>query len=132
MTVLKKLLGAFFLIAGVTKIVPLLGYGYGFGGTVWFVDSMGYPMASTLVILAIIAEIAGGVALLAPRFMDLCVLRQRLAAYGLAVFTVIATVMFHVPGVAGETFVPELTQVMKNIIIIAALYAVGRSIKQTA
>ena len=54
MKTLKKVLGAFFVIFGITKIVPVLGFGYGFGGTAWFVgDLMGYPMATTLVTLAI-------------------------------------------------------------------------------
>ena len=133
MTVLKKVLGAFFLIFGITKIVPVMGIGYGFDGTAWFVgEAMGYPMASTLVTLAIIAEIAGGVALLMPRWTGMCHMRQRYAAYGLAVFTAIATVMFHLPGVGGETLNPEFNNVMKNIVIIAALWAVGRNIKQTA
>ena len=133
MLVLKKVLGAFFLLAGITKIVPVLGYGYGFGGTAWFVgDLMGYPMATTLVTLAIVAEIVGGLALLFPQFTGNCHIRQRYAAYGLAAFTVLATVMFHVPMVGGESLNAEFTAVLKNIVIIAALWAVGRNIKQTA
>ena len=133
MKTLKKVLGAFFLLAGITKIVPVLGYGYGFGGTAWFVgDLMGYPMATTLVTLAIIAEIAGGLALLVPQFTGNCHIRQRYAAYGLAAFTALATLMFHVPMVGGESLNTEMTAVLKNIVIIAALWAVGRNIKQIA
>ena len=126
MTVLKKVLGAFFLLAGINKII-------GYGGTVYYVgEMMGYPYASLLVMAAIVAEVAGGIALLAPRFMDLCVLRQRLAAYGLLTFTALATLMFHVPGMAGETFDAEMVHVMKNIVVMAALFAVGRNITKSA
>ena len=126
MTVLKKVLGAFFLLAGINKIMA-------YGGTVYYVgEMMGYPYASYLVMAAIVAEVVGGIALLAPRFMDLCVLRQRLAAYGLLAFTAIATLMFHVPGMAGETFDAEMVHVMKNIVVMAALWAVGRNITKSA
>jgi uncharacterized membrane protein YphA (DoxX/SURF4 family) len=133
MKTLKKVLGAFFVIFGITKIVPVMGIGYGFGGTAWFVgDLMGYPMATTLVTLAIIAEIAGGLALLVPQFTGNCHIRQRYAAYGLAAFTALATVMFHLPMLGGESLNPEFNNIIKNIVIIAALWAVGRNIKQTA
>ena len=126
MTILKKILGAFFLLAGINKIMA-------YSGTVYYVgEMMGYPYASSLVMAAIVAEVVGGLALLLPRFMNLCVLRQRIGAYGLLAFTALATVMFHVPGMAGETFDAEMVHVMKNIVVIAALWAVGRNIKQTA
>ena len=126
MTVLKKVLGAFFLLAGINKIMA-------YGGTVYYVgEMMGYPYASILVALAIAAEVVGGLALLVPQWMSLCALRQRIGAYGLLAFTALATVMFHVPGMAGETFDAEMVHVMKNIVIIAALWAVGRNIKQIA
>lgn len=126
MTTLKKVLGAFFLLAGINKIMA-------YGGTVYYVgEMMGYPYASLLVMAAIVAEVVGGIALLAPRFMDLCALRQRLAAYGLLAFTALATLMFHVPGLAGETFDAELVHVMKNIVVMAALFAVGRNITKSA
>ena len=129
MTVLKKVLGAFFLLAGINKIM-------GYSGTVYYVgEMMGYPYASLLVMAAIVAEVAGGIALLMPRIpalKNLCVLRQQVAAYGLLVFTALATVMFHVPGMAGETFDAEMVHVMKNVVVIAALWAVGRSVTKSA
>ena len=130
MKLLRYALGLFFVIFGITKIIPLAGFGYGFGGTVWFVgEAMGYPAASFIVTIAVIVEIALGLALLLPQFNQRCHVRQRLAAYGLGLFTILATLMFHLPGVSGETLTPELTNVLKNLVIVAALFAVGNEVK---
>lgn len=133
MQILRQALGLFFIIFGITKIVPVLGFGYGFGGTAWFVGTaMGYPFATLFVLAAIAIEIGLGLALLWPQITATCVTRQQYAAYGLALFTIAATLLFHVPMVGGEVLTAELTNVLKNIIIIVALYAVGKEIKQTA
>lgn len=126
MNLLKQTLGLFFVIFGITKIIPIFGFGYGFGGTAWFVGTaMGYPFATLLVAAAITIEIVLGLALLLPNInTDI----QKYAAYGLAAFTALATLMFHVPLVGGETLTTELTAVLKNLVIIAGLYAVGKEI----
>jgi len=123
MNILRQALGLFFVIFGVTKIIPVLGFGYGFAGTAGFVAFMGYPAASLLVLAAIVVEIGLGLLLLVPKLFENS---YRYAAYGLAVFTALATIMFHVPLVGGETLTTELTAVLKNLIVIAALYTVGK------
>jgi hypothetical protein len=37
--------------------------------------------------------------------------------------------MFHLPGVGGETLTPEFTQVLKNAVAMAALWAVSTTAK---
>jgi uncharacterized membrane protein YphA (DoxX/SURF4 family) len=137
MQILRQALGLFFIIFGITKIIPVLGFGYGFGGTVWFVGTaMAYPLATVLVLAAIVVEIVLGLVLLAPQLLTHVepLLKtdssniQKYAAYGLAAFTALATLMFHVPLVGGETLTTELTSVLKNLVIIAGLYAVGKEI----
>jgi len=131
MNQLRIALSLFFILFGITKIIPLFGFGYGFDGTVWFVgEAMGYStLASFMVVMAIIFEIALGVGLLMPQMNSNCAWRQRVSAYGLAVFTGIATLLFHVPLIAGETLTPELTNSLKNLIIISALVTVGNNIE---
>ena len=124
MNILTKIICAFFVIFGITKIIPVLGFGYGFAGTVGFVASLGYPFAAALVIAAIIAEIALGlILLLRPAGST----EVKYAAYGLLVFTILATLMFHVPFIGGETLTAELTATLKNVVTAAALWAVAKT-----
>ena len=124
MNILTKIIGAFFVIFGITKIIPVLGFGYGFAGTVGFVASLGYPFAAALVIAAIIAEIALGlILLLRPAGST----EVKYAAYGLLVFTILATLMFHVPFIGGETLTAELTATLKNVVTAAALWAIAKT-----
>lgn len=124
MNILTKILGAFFVIFGITKIIPVLGFGYGFAGTVGFVASLGYPFAAALVAAAIAAElILGLILLLRPANSK----EVKYASYGLLLFTVAATAMFHVPFIGGATLVPELTTALKNVVVAAALWAVARA-----
>lgn len=53
----RLLLAALFLPAGISKIT-------GFAGTVGYIASVGLPMASVGAVLAILAEVGGGIALL--------------------------------------------------------------------
>jgi uncharacterized membrane protein YphA (DoxX/SURF4 family) len=127
MRLLQQTLGLFFVIFGITKIIPILGFGYGFGGTVWFVGTaMGYPFAPFLVLAAIIVEILLGLLLLLKSSDQNSAIIQKYAAYGLLAFTLLATLLFHVPLIGGETFTTELTAVLKNLVIMVALYAVGK------
>lgn len=125
MQILRQALGLFFVIFGVTKLIPVLGFGYGFAGTVGFVASLGYPAAALLVAAAVAVEIGLGLALLLPKDL-ITETAQKYAAYGLAAFTVLATAMIHIPFVGGETLTPELTTTLKNLVIVAALFAVGK------
>jgi uncharacterized membrane protein YphA (DoxX/SURF4 family) len=123
MNILTKILGAFFVIFGITKIIPILGFGYGFAGTVGFVTMLGYPFAAGLVAAAIILEIALGLALL---LRPLGSNEVKYAAYGLLAFTVLATLMFHVP-LIGTAVTVELTAILKNAVVAAALWAVAQT-----
>jgi uncharacterized membrane protein YphA (DoxX/SURF4 family) len=121
MNILSKILGAFFVIFGITKLVPVLGFGYGFAGTVGFVTMLGYPFAAALVSAAIILEIVAGLTLLL-RPVDSKEVKY--AAYALLAFTLLATAMFHIPLVAAEAITPEMTAILKNAVVAAALWAI--------
>ena len=77
----RLLLAALFLPAGLAKLT-------GFAGTVGYVSSVGLPMPQVAAIVALVIEIAGGLALVAGY-------RTRLAAIVLAAFTLVASVFFH-------------------------------------
>ena len=101
-------LAALFLPAGLSKIT-------GFEGTVGYINSVGLPLASLGAVLAIVIEVAGGLALLAGY-------RVRLAALVLALFTLVASVFFHafwaVP--ADQAFMQQLL-FFKNIAVVGGL-----------
>jgi uncharacterized membrane protein YphA (DoxX/SURF4 family) len=125
MNILTKILGAFFVIFGITKIIPIFGFGYGFAGTAGFVAMLGYPFAAALVVAAIVLEIALGLTLLL-RPTDSKEVKY--ASYGLLAFTLIATLMFHIPLVGGEVITNEMTAILKNAVVAAALWAIGKNI----
>lgn len=104
----RLLLALLFIPAGVSKIG-------GFEGTVGYIASVGLPLASVGAALAIVVEIAGGLALLAG-------LATRTAALTLAAFTLVASVFFHafwsMP--ADQVFVNQL-MFFKNLAIIGGL-----------
>lgn len=101
-------LAALFLPAGLSKIS-------GFGGTVGYIESVGLPLASLGAVIAIIVEVAGGAALTAGFF-------TRTAAIVLAIFTLLASVLFHaywaVP--ADQAFMQQLL-FYKNIAVVGGL-----------
>lgn len=101
-------LAALFLPAGLSKISS-------FEGTVGYIGSVGLPLASLGAVLAIVIEVAGGLALIAGY-------RVRLAALVLAVFTLVATVIFHafwaVP--ADQAFMQQL-MFFKNVAVVGGL-----------
>lgn len=115
----RVLAGAFFLYAGVMKIV-------GFAGTVGWIAFVGYPYPEVLAVAAIVLEIVGGVALLANRYVEP-------ASYALAAFTVLAGVMFHqFWSAAPEMAANETNHFLKNIVIAAGLLLVGQVSKEKA
>jgi len=101
-------LAALFLPAGFSKIT-------GFSGTVGYIEAMGLPFATMAALVAILVEVLGGAALIAGLF-------TRASAIVLAVFTVVATVIFHaywaVP--AEQTFMQQLL-FYKNIAVVGGL-----------
>ena len=104
----RLLLALLFLPAGINKIT-------GFAGTVGYIASVGLPLPTLGAIIALVVEIAGGLALIAG-------FGTRFAALGLAVFTLVASFFFHaywaVP--AAQQFVTQLL-FMKNMAVVGGL-----------
>jgi len=104
----RVLMAALFLPAGVSKIA-------GFAGTVGYIASKGVPLPEAAAIIAIIVEVGGGLALILG-------FKTRWAALAIALFTLIATFMFHnywtLP--ADQQMVQQL-MFMKNIAVIGGL-----------
>lgn len=104
----RLLLALLFVPAGISKIG-------GFAGTAGYIASKGLPLPEVGAALAIVLEIVGGLAL-AVGF------GTRLAALALALFTLVATVIFHnfwgVP--ADQAFVQQL-MFYKNIAVVGGL-----------
>ena len=108
----RILLAALFIPAGISKIV-------GFEGTVGYIASVGLPLATLAAITAIVVELIAGLALLVGY-------RIKLAAMILAVFTLVATVLFHnfwaMP--ADQAYMQQL-MFMKNIAVVGGLLMVA-------
>lgn len=104
----RLLLASLFLPAGVSKIT-------GFAGTVGYMGSKGLPLAALGAVIAIVVEVGGSLALIAG-------FKTRLAALALALFTLVATVVFHnfwaVP--VDQSMVQQL-MFFKNIAVIGGL-----------
>jgi len=108
----RILLAALFIPAGISKIV-------GFEDTVGYIASVGLPLATLAAITAIVVELIAGLALLVGY-------RIKLAAVILAVFTLVATVLFHnfwaMP--ADQAYMQQL-MFMKNIAVVGGLLMVA-------
>ncbi len=104
----RFLMAFLFLPAGIGKI-------FGFAGTVGYIGAMGLPAPTLAAIAAILIEVVGGAALVLGFY-------TRFAAIALAVFTLIASVVFHafwaVP--ADQAFMTQLL-FTKNIAVIGGL-----------
>lgn len=107
----RILLALMFVLAGWSKIG-------GFEGTVGYIGSKGLPLPQLLAIGTIVLEIAAGIALVIGY-------KARWAAAALAVFTVLATVLFHDfwAAPAGQQRVQYLF-FMKNVAVIGGLLMV--------
>jgi putative oxidoreductase len=108
----RILIAALFIPAGISKIG-------GFEGTVGYIASVGLPLATFGAIVAILVEVLAGAALLAGY-------RTKQAALVLALFTLVATVVFHnfwaMP--ADQAFMQQL-MFMKNIAVVGGLLAIA-------
>ncbi|MEY4654091.1 MAG: hypothetical protein RI884_2672 [Pseudomonadota bacterium] len=111
-------LAALFLPAGLSKII-------GFEGTVGYIGSVGLPLATVAAVIAIVVEVGGALALVTGY-------RVRPAALILALFTLVATVIFHafwaVP--AEQAFTQQLmffknVGVMGGLLVLASQAPVG-------
>jgi len=104
----RLLLALLFLPAGISKIG-------GFAGTAGYIASKGLPLPEAGAAIAILVEVLGGLALIAG-------FGTRLAALVLALFTLVATFIFHnywgVP--ADQAFVQQL-MFNKNIAVVGGL-----------
>ena len=77
----RILLSAIFILSGVSKLAaPAMMVGY--------ISSVGLPLPQVALVLAIIVEVGGGLALIAGY-------RTRLVAAGLALFSVVTALAFH-------------------------------------
>lgn len=99
---------ALFLPAGWSKLT-------GFEATVGYIESVGLPLATLAALIAIFIEVVGGIAILLGYF-------SRASALGLALFTLVASVLFHPywAVAADQAFVQQLL-FMKNIAIVGGL-----------
>ena len=104
----RLLIAALFLPAGLSKIT-------GFEGTVGYIGSMGLPAPALGAVIAIAVEVLGGLALIVGW-------QTRIAAIVLALFTLVASVIFHAywAAPAEQAFVVQLL-FFKNIAVIGGL-----------
>ena len=104
----RLLLALLFLPAGISKIG-------GFAGTAGYIASKGLPMPSVAAVIAIIVEVAGGLALMAG-------FGTRWAALALAAFTVVATFLFHnFWAMPAEQVMVQQLMFFKNIAVVGGL-----------
>lgn len=104
----RLLMALLFLPAGISKIA-------GFAGTVGYIASKGVPLPEVAAIIAIIVEVAGGIALILG-------FKTRWAALALAAFTLVATVMFHnYWTLPAEQQMMQQLMFMKNIAVVGGL-----------
>lgn len=110
----RILIVALFLPAGLSKLT-------GFEGAVGYFESLDMAIPTLGVIVAIIAEVAGGVALLVG-------FQTRIVAILLAVFTLAATIIGHAywAAPADAAFIAQLL-FFKNIAVIGGLLVLASS-----
>ena len=102
----RFLLALMFVMAGFSKIT-------GFAGTVGYISSKGMPAAEVLAVLTILLEIGGGLALMFGW-------RARWAALALALFTLLASLVFH-----SFWAVPEAQKMMQQLLFMKNISVVG-------
>ena len=106
--VARLLLALMFVLAGLSKLA-------GLEGTAAYIGSAGLPMPGVLALATAVLEIVGGVALAIGY-------QARIGALALALFTVVASVLFHnfwaVP--ADQAYVQQL-MFMKNLAVAGGL-----------
>ena len=104
----RALLALIFIIAGTMKI-------FGFAGTVGYIASVGLPMPEVVAVLTIVLEVGAGLALLVG-------FHARTAAWVLALFTLLATVLFH-RNLADQM---QMTLALKNLAMLGGLLYVAK------
>lgn len=107
----RILLAAIFIISGFGKIT-------GFEGTAGFMASYGMPMASVLLVGAIVLELGGGLSVLLGY-------KAKWGALALIVFTIPATLVFHAFWSVDESQqMVQQIMFMKNLAIMGGLFYV--------
>ena len=100
----RVLLGLLFVLSGTGKI-------FGFDGTVAYIAAKGLPLPQIVAVLTLCVELGGGLMLVFGLF-------TRPAAFGLAVFTVLAALIFHNFWAATEAMrMGQQTHFLKNLSI---------------
>lgn len=102
----RILLALMFVTSGFDKLT-------GFDGTVGYIASRGLPMASVVAVLTILVELVGGLAIVFGLY-------TRWAALALAIFTLLAAVIFH-----NFWAVPEAQKMMEQISFLKNLSVAG-------
>jgi putative oxidoreductase len=114
----RILIGAIFIMSGIAKLTDT-------SGTVAHMEGAGIPAANVLALVAGLAEVAGGLALVFG-FLT------RLAALGLILFMIPTTLVFHGFWMfEGQEQKMQMIQFMKNLAIIgglATVFAFGPSL----
>jgi putative oxidoreductase len=106
----RLLLAVLFLPAGLSKIS-------GFSGTVGYIGSVGLPLPELAAAVAIVVEVGGALALILG-------FGTRFAALALAVFTLVATVVFHnFWAVPAEQVMVQQLMFFKNVGVVGGLLA---------
>jgi putative oxidoreductase len=104
----RLLLALLFVPAGFSKIS-------GFAGTVGYIQSGGLPAPQLAAVVAILVEVVGGLALVAG-------FGTRVAALALAVFTLVATFVFHnFWAVPADMVMMQQLMFFKNIAVVGGL-----------
>jgi putative oxidoreductase len=100
----RILLGLIFVLSGTGKI-------FGFDGAVGYIAAKGLPLPQIVAVLTICIEFGGGLMLVFGLF-------TRPAAFGLALFTVLAALIFHNFWAATDALrVGQQTHFLKNLSI---------------
>jgi len=106
----RALIALLFVPAGLAKIGQ-------FEGTAGYIASVGLPMPALGAVIAIVVEVVLGLMLLVGW-------RTRFAALGIALFTLVATVIFHAFwGIPADQVMAQQQAFFKNIAVVGGLLA---------
>ena len=107
----RALAGVLFVVSGIGKVL-------GFAGVAAWMNGAGIPAAGLLLVLTILLEVGGGLALITG-------FQARLAAGALALFLVPVTLIFHGFWYADAAeFQNQLNHFLKNLAILGGMLAI--------
>lgn len=102
----RILIGVFFLLAGIDKIMNL-------EGTAGYIGSVGLPAASLLALATALFEISAGLILISGKW-------TKYVALGLVLFIIAVTATFHAPSIWVDNPMQQVL-FMKNVALIGGL-----------